>query len=177
MVCTKNSSHFYPDHLSSCPWCARQKQLGGLDPFPSQSSVQSGKHTSAPVGKSPPKPAPVPTLPAQVPPTPQAQSPQTGQSVLLNTTVSPTHLFNQPLTTPMTSWFDLFVTTLLGSCLGAILGMHLNGGEYPNWLPGQWRERLRGFSCNATGASERESEIRFVGALLEALSVGHCSAR
>lgn len=34
-LCAVNPHHFYSDHLSDCPWCARRDtQLRGLDPFP-----------------------------------------------------------------------------------------------------------------------------------------------
>lgn len=42
--CSVNEQHFYGNHLKSCPWCERSKQLNGLDPFPSLEAVRSGKH-------------------------------------------------------------------------------------------------------------------------------------
>ena len=34
--CTRGAQHFYRVGLRRCPWCARRKQLGGRDPFPSE---------------------------------------------------------------------------------------------------------------------------------------------
>ncbi len=44
ITCSVNEQHFYGDHLKSCPWCERTKQLNGRDPFPSLEAVRSGKH-------------------------------------------------------------------------------------------------------------------------------------
>jgi WD40 repeat protein len=39
-VCSRNSQHYYGNHLSICPWCERARQLGGRDPFPSPQDVR-----------------------------------------------------------------------------------------------------------------------------------------
>ncbi|GCE93225.1 hypothetical protein NIES46_12740 [Arthrospira platensis NIES-46] len=43
-TCAKNRQHRYNNHLKSCPWCDRTRQLGGRDPFPSREAVRSGEH-------------------------------------------------------------------------------------------------------------------------------------
>jgi len=35
--CSKNSRHYYGNHLASCPWCDRAAKMGGWDSFPSKS--------------------------------------------------------------------------------------------------------------------------------------------
>jgi len=41
-ACQDNSQHRHGNHLRTCPWCERRKQLNGLDPFPSLDAV--GRH-------------------------------------------------------------------------------------------------------------------------------------
>ncbi|MGB3509011.1 MAG: DNA-binding protein [Microcoleaceae cyanobacterium] len=42
--CPKNHQHLYGNHLKSCPWCERAKQLKGRDPFPSREAVRNQQH-------------------------------------------------------------------------------------------------------------------------------------
>ncbi len=44
ITCPVNEQHLYGNHLKSCPWCERTKQLNGRDPFPSLEAVRSGQH-------------------------------------------------------------------------------------------------------------------------------------
>ncbi|HEY0076523.1 MAG TPA: hypothetical protein VGB77_20710 [Abditibacteriaceae bacterium] len=40
MICKKNPQHRYNSHLKACPWCERQAQLSGHDPFPPDAATQ-----------------------------------------------------------------------------------------------------------------------------------------
>lgn len=42
--CTANPQHRYSHHLQKCPWCERNIQLGGRDPFPSLEAVAAREH-------------------------------------------------------------------------------------------------------------------------------------
>ncbi|MGL5083195.1 MAG: helix-hairpin-helix domain-containing protein [Microcoleaceae cyanobacterium] len=44
VTCDLCSQHRYGNHLDSCPWCDRTRQLGGRDPFPSREAIQQGRH-------------------------------------------------------------------------------------------------------------------------------------
>ena len=57
--CKLNENHWYPDHLSYCPWCKIANEMGE-DPFPSsiRSQASVGMQISVPpAGGQPPKPA------------------------------------------------------------------------------------------------------------------------
>ena len=67
VTCSANEQHRYGSHLSSCPWCARARALGGRDPFPSVEAVQRGQHLKPLVPKKIPiLPAPIQSIPAKV---------------------------------------------------------------------------------------------------------------
>lgn len=75
-TCVQNEQHRYSSHLSSCPWCERQRFLRGLDPFPSRQAVQLGQHLHHPIHDRPrPSPShrrlgPTPLAPTPAPPEP-----------------------------------------------------------------------------------------------------------
>ncbi|MEI6195359.1 MAG: PEGA domain-containing protein, partial [Verrucomicrobiota bacterium] len=58
VICRANKQHQYGEHLSDCPWCERLKNLGGVDPFPSQLAVKQGTHTHKPNVVQVPLPSP-----------------------------------------------------------------------------------------------------------------------
>jgi serine/threonine protein kinase len=81
--CTQSPCHWYPQHLSQCPWCARAAVLP-YDPFPcpqtrvKQQPAHSARPHPAPSQKplSPSSPTPPVSLPPQAPmPTPPLSSP------------------------------------------------------------------------------------------------------
>ncbi|HJQ23817.1 MAG TPA: TonB family protein [Blastocatellia bacterium] len=72
ITCRRNLQHFYGNHLSQCPWCARTNQLAGRDPFPSAQAVRQGAH-HRPLKTAPsalPRPAPVVAAPVTRPMSP-----------------------------------------------------------------------------------------------------------
>jgi len=81
-TCSANSQHRYGNHLSTCPWCERQKLLKGRDPFPSQQAVQQAQQQAVPPTQTPLPPAGVLT-----PPTPPVRTPTPTAAV----TISPHH--------------------------------------------------------------------------------------
>ena len=81
--CAQSPCHWYPQHLSKCPWCARAAVLP-YDPFPcpqtrvKQPPAHSARPHPAPSQKplSPSSPTPPVSLPPQAPmPTPPLSSP------------------------------------------------------------------------------------------------------
>jgi serine/threonine protein kinase len=56
--CSQNQHHWFGAHLDECPWCERTQLLGGIDPFPQQSSVYR-----PPVSKPVFMPSPAPPPP------------------------------------------------------------------------------------------------------------------
>jgi serine/threonine protein kinase len=81
--CAQSPCHWYPQHLSQCPWCAREVLLG-YDPFPcpqtrvKQQPAHSARRHPAPSQKPLPPSSPIPpvSFPPQAPtPTPPLSSP------------------------------------------------------------------------------------------------------
>lgn len=68
VACDRHPQHRYGNHLKSCPWCDRTRQLGGRDPFPSREAVRSGRHLQPLTARRRRKPPrrPVPTPPPVV---------------------------------------------------------------------------------------------------------------
>jgi DNA-binding helix-hairpin-helix protein with protein kinase domain len=77
--CAQSPCHWYPQHLSQCPWCAREVLLG-YDPFPcpqtrvKQQPAHSARRHPAPSQKPLPPSSPTPpvSFPPQAPPTPSS---------------------------------------------------------------------------------------------------------
>jgi DNA-binding helix-hairpin-helix protein with protein kinase domain len=78
-TCAENEQHRYSAHLTSCPWCERQRLLRGLDPFPSRQAVHLGQHLHHPIHDRPrPAPShrrlgPTPLAPTPPPPAPPSR--------------------------------------------------------------------------------------------------------
>lgn len=83
VTCSDNYQHRYSDHLKTCPWCERSKQLMDRDPFPARQSVRGytspaqvplisvtaapPKSTRAPIAARPSSPSPKQTVQTRPP--------------------------------------------------------------------------------------------------------------
>lgn len=66
-TCSANRRHVYPNHLQICPWCERTVYLGGFDPYPPLTGMQTPlpqkTFTVLPTAGSPSPSAPPPKQP------------------------------------------------------------------------------------------------------------------
>ena len=66
-TCSSNPQHYFGEHLSKCPWCARRELLGGRDPFPATEFSESAPPNRILAQTLLSKTAPKPNAPSMAP--------------------------------------------------------------------------------------------------------------